>query len=52
MNLDDVLGLLAVLVFVAIIAAAWIGLTERGRKTDDRFRQRWGGSDSKVIDGE
>lgn len=43
------IALLGTLVCIAILFAAWIGLTERGRSTDDWFRTRWGGSDAKEL---
>jgi hypothetical protein len=50
--MNNVIALLGTLVCVCILFAAWIGLTERGHSTDDWFRKRWGGSDSKSIKGD
>ena len=41
---------LAIMIFVCILFAAWIALTENGRDLDDHFRRRWGGSDAKQSD--
>lgn len=43
-----ILKLLAVLICVCIVFAAYIHFTERGKRADN-FRAHWGGSDGRPI---